>query len=186
MTFRSEEIDLLESCKLPKEANVLDYGCGVGRYLKHIRKIYPQAHCVGIEICDQLREHCNHTISAPSTFVQTLEELPDIKYDLIMLMGNGLGVLGDENNAKSMLKILVNSLNPQGCIIIETGNPFSANYSSPQFTIEYQGRTDNSFTWGYSDRNWITTQLETNGCSVEIKRSQAPGGIFFIAIGCKN
>lgn len=130
--------------------------------------------------------YCEKSIAAPSTFIRSLNDLSGKKFDLIMLMGNGLGVLGAENNAKIVLGILVQSLSPNGCIVIETGNPFGTNYIAKQFSINYRGMQDGPFTWGYSDHNWISQKLIEYGCNVEIRTSQAPGGMFIFAIGRKG
>jgi SAM-dependent methyltransferase len=183
LSLRQDEKDLLNQFTLSDTSNVLDYGCGVGRHLSYIREMYPQVHCFGIELCDLLRDYCNNSIANPSIFVQSLDELNGKEFDLIMLMGNGLGVLGDENNAEDALGVLVQSLSSKGCILIETGNPFGAGYLSTQLSIKYDDMEDDPFTWGCADSDWISQKLRNYGCAVEIWPSQAPGGMFFFAIG---
>lgn len=43
---------------LPKEARILDAGCGLGDGLKELRRIYPQAHLTGLEWSWPLRLIC--------------------------------------------------------------------------------------------------------------------------------
>jgi trans-aconitate methyltransferase len=186
LAVRKEEEDLIDNLNLPDKGNVLDWGCGVGRHLKYVRQIRPAVHCFGIEICDLMLEHCKETITSPATFVKTFDELSNKQFDLIMFMGNGLGVLGDEQNTKATLKTMVESLSPTGYIVIETGNPFGQSFTSASFKIEYNGNCDGPFIWNYSDRNWISDQLCENGCRVEVKHSNAPGNMFFFAIGQKG
>ncbi len=186
LNTRKEEEGLLNEINIPKDGRVLDFGCGIGRHLTWVRNRYPAVHCSGIEICDSMLEYSRQKITAPATFVQTFGDLKGQKFDLILLMGNGLGVLGCEANAVAALEALVKSLRRNGRIVIETGNPFGTGYFSAQFTIDYQQHHDGPFTWGYSDREWITRTLRELGCTVEIQPSHAPGGMFFFAIGEKG
>ncbi len=104
-------------------------------------------------------DHCRPSVAAPATFVRTFEELQHREFDLIMLMGNGLGVLGREYEAVARLRALVGSLKPAGRILIETGNPFGVGYCAPDFSIDYGEYRDGPFSWGYSDRDWISRTL---------------------------
>lgn len=115
--------------------------------------------------------------------MRSLDELSDLRFDLILLMGNGLGVLGNEDETVEGMSALVGSLNPGGKIIIETGNPFRSGYAAPQFTINFDGVDDGPFIWGHADRAWVTQTLQNLECSVKIQPSHAPGGIFFFAVG---
>jgi SAM-dependent methyltransferase len=182
---RPDENQLLNN--LPDQGAVLDIGCGVGRHLAQIRRNRPAIHCCGVEKCELMLDHCRNTIDAPATFVSSLEELPShIKFNLIILMGNGLGILGQEQHATVRLGTLVNLLSNTGKIIIETGNPFGIGYIAPNFTIKYNGTHDGPFPWGYSDKQWISTTLQNLGCEVVIHPSQAPGGMFFFAVGYRR
>ena len=185
LTCRQDEKHILESIDLPQYARVLDYGCGIGRHLSFVRQRHADVQCIGIESCDLLREYCGDAIPQPSAFYDRWGDIPngERSFDMILLIGNGLGILGNENNARRELKTLVDALRPQGRIIIETGNPFGTGYFSAAFTIEYQQWRDGPFTWGYSDRDWINLTLSNLDCTVDILNSKAPGGKFFFAVG---
>ncbi|MBM3758532.1 MAG: class I SAM-dependent methyltransferase [Acidobacteria bacterium] len=187
LTTRPEENQLLDGIALPETGAALDIGCGVGRHLARIRQMRPTVHCWGVEICDLMLRHCRETIAAPATFVRTLADLPpDRTFDLIMLMGNGLGVLGSEEEAVAHIRRLVASLNPAGRIVIEAGNLFGRQgYSSFDFTIDYGGQRDGPFPWGFADSDWVTRTLQNLGCNVQIQPSRAPGGMWFFAVGIR-
>jgi SAM-dependent methyltransferase len=182
LNLRQEEVDLLDRIALPDHGNALDWGCGVGRHLAHVRRRFPSVRCCGIDICDLMLNHCRQAIAAPATFARSFDALPDKQFDLIMLIGNGLGVFGCEKDAAASLRILVQSLRPEGHIVIETGNLFGSGYFSAPFVIDYREHRDGPFTWGYSDRGWISQKLQELGCVVAIEPSNAPGGIFFFAV----
>jgi hypothetical protein len=146
----------------------------------------PSVHCYGIEICDGMLGYLQQRIAPPATFVERFEELDGVKFDLIMLMGNGLGVLGSEQDATQKLASLVGSLRQGGRILIETSNPFgTAGYYSNQFEIDYEHHHDGPFVWGGSDKGWIRRILGELGCAVTIEPSNGPGGCFF-AIGTRG
>ena len=182
MTLRQEERGLLDAIDLPDQGSLLDYGCGIGRHLAYMRSRDVTVRCFGIEICDLMRDYCRQAIAAPATFVRAFRELPERQYDLIMLMGNGLGVLGEEQIAASSLQTLIRSLSPDGRMVIETGNPFGHGYYVANFTIGYQEHHDARFLWGYSDRDWLSETLNGFGCDFAFRESHAPGGMFFFAV----
>ena len=183
LCVRRDERGLIDSIKLPPDGAVMDYGCGAGRFLRLLRDKYPLLHCYGIDNCDELRHYCSKVVSPPATFFHSLEELPPRKYDLIMLMGNGLGILKEELDAVSGLERLVGLLAPDGRVVIETNDMHGQGYSAPIMTISYKGLNDGPFRWGCADRSWITRQMERLGCKVNITPSEAPGGNFFFATG---
>ncbi len=186
LNTRKDENCLLDRIQLPDSGAVLDWGCGVGRHLLRLRQTHPSIHYCGIDVCEVMLDYCRRTVGEPSDFSASFEGLPERQYDLVLLMGNGLGVLGTEGNAVLRLKALVDVLVAGGYIVIETGNPFGVGYTAPNFTIEYGDYQDGPFPWGYSDREWISRTLEELGCDVTTEASQAPGGMFFFVIGRKG
>lgn len=183
LTLRQEEVDLFNGISLPVGARVLDYGCGAGRHLVHLRAGRADIHCVGIEVCDGLRTHCADALSEPATFFVNWHQARDVgPFDLILLMGNGLGVLGDEQAARTQLRELVHSMAPGGRMLIETGNWNGRGYRTDTLEIRYQGHVDGPFPWGGADRTWVTDELHALGVEVTLSHSRAPGGFLFFAI----
>lgn len=183
ITPRQEEKELLDSLTLASHSLVLDWGCGIGRHLNYLRQNNPSIHCFGIDVCDLMLAYCRNIIVEPATFTNNINELSDKQFDLILLMGNNLGVFGNEQQARTGLQKLIELLHPEGQILIETGNPYGQGYYSEEYAIHYQGQVDGPFTWGYADENWITQQLNDLGCKVSIYPSYAPGNFCFFAIG---
>ena len=183
LTLRQEEVDLFNGISLPERARVLDYGCGTGRHLVHLRTGRADIHCVGIEVCDGLRTHCAGAVSEPAKFFAHWHQAKEMgPFELILLMGNGLGVLGKEQEARTQLRELVRSMAPGGRIVIETGNWNGRGYRTDTLEIRYQGHVDGPFPWGGADRTWVTDELQALGADVTLSRSWAPGGFLFFAI----
>lgn len=104
---REEENILLDGIVLPEDAKVLDLGCGVGRHLVRIRETRPSVSCYGLDICNSMLDYCRQMFPEPCFFATSESLLPNVTFDLIMLTGNGLGLLGNESEAKSGLACLV-------------------------------------------------------------------------------
>ena len=186
LTLRQDEVDLLRGMTLPEGACVLDYGCGAGRHLKHLRAARADIRCVGIEVCGGLRAHCGETVAAPATFVPTWQQARNKgPFDLILLMGNGLGVLGDEDSARAGLGELVGSLAPGGRLVIETGSWHGRGYRTDTLEIRFRNQVDGPFTWGAADRDWVVDTLAALGCEVTLADSNARGGFCFFAVATK-
>jgi len=179
--LRQDERNLIRNLHLKNGCTVLDYGCGAGRHLKFIREICPTSNCYGIETCHLLSDYCQRTIH-PITLAKTFQEFAGVKFDLIMIMGAYLGTLGNEQDATQALKDFANALNPDGIILIETGNPFGVGHTTTNCVIEY-GEIHDEFIWGHAGQDWITTTLENFDCLVEIIPSGA--GDYFFAKGTK-
>jgi SAM-dependent methyltransferase len=182
--LRDDEKDVLDALELPADASVLDYGCGIGRHLAYLKKSRPHLKAVGVEHCDQLRQHCVNAFDSTDTFYANIEELPEQSFDAILLMGNGVGILGDEKEAIKRLEFLFAKLNPEGAILLETGNLWGAQHTTPQFTINYNNLTDGPFQWGFASEEWIhdTVMKIDPTASVSIFPSNAHGPFFFAVI----
>ncbi len=187
MRLRHDEIDLLDRIEIPENARVLDYGCGIGRHLKYLRDRRADITCIGVEKCDGLRSHCSEAIAAPNGFFDNIADaLKEDPFDLVLLMGNGLGILGDEDAARKGLRDLVNSMAQGGKLVIETGSMSGRGYQTEKLRISFNNRTDGPFPWGSAGRDWITRVLENLRCKVNISESQAPYGISFFAVATKS
>jgi SAM-dependent methyltransferase len=186
LELREEEQRLLEGFDVPPQGAVLDLGCGAGRHLRYLREQLPTITCCGVDHCDLLLEHCRQTITAPARFVSSLSEIPARRFDLILLVGNGLGIFGGEADAVAGLGGLVDQLQPTGRILLETGNPFGAGYRSLSHKIEYGGHVDGPFPWGYADRDWVRMTLDRLGVDVVFEPSRGPGGMYFFAVASRR
>jgi SAM-dependent methyltransferase len=171
---------VLNECVVPN-MRVLDYGCGAGRHLQHVRTLSKNAICTGIEINAQLRKHCRQSISQSAVFHKSAEELDDQEFDLILLLGNGLGIFGAEKDARRGLAKLCTKISQQGILLIEAGNPFGTGYISNEYTFSHDGASGTPFLWGSADQAWLTHELGLLGFQAECRSSGSASESFFIA-----
>jgi SAM-dependent methyltransferase len=187
LTPRDEEVALLGRIAPGTPGPVLDIGCGVGRHLAVLRAARPDLLLLGAEICDAMRDHCSQVIDRPTEFSAVWRDLlPEGGLGLVLLMGNGLGALGDEVSARRDLAVLARALRPGGRLLVETGLPFAGRgYVTGRFSLRWKGQVDD-FDWGHADAAWVREELAGLGLAVEIHPSRAPHGQgWFIAEATK-
>lgn len=139
-----------------------------------------------MEKADDLRHYCSERFQS-ARFWQCFADVPiDLRFDLVLLMGNGLGIFGDEQSTLTGLRQIHGLLNPGGVLVMETGNPFArGDFLVSRFTISYRNQIDGPFPWGYASRWWLERNLAVTGYQLDqVVRSSAPGG-FFIACALK-
>lgn len=179
------ERDALDALELPEDGVALDYGCGVGRHFAHLRRRHPDLHCCGVDRCDLMLTYCWQNIPGPTTFASRLEDLKHREFDLIMLLGNGLGILGKEADAKAGLARLVGMLKPKGKLLVEScASPFGERgHAVREFRIQYREFEDPPLLWGYADEAWVEREVEALGLRVTLTRGCR--GPLFLALGEK-
>lgn len=173
---------LLSDCPAPA---VLDVGCGAGRHLDFIRQRQPAAALTGFEKANDLRQSCEKQFQS-AMFRESFADVPDdSRFDLVLLMGNGLGIFGDEQATLVGLRRIYQLLNPGGMLIAESGNPFGTDFFVSRFMIRYRNLIDRPFPWGYASRSWLERNLTGLGYRVDRVVNSAVPGRFFIACACK-
>ena len=182
LEVRGDEALLLDGITLPPDAAVLDLGCGVGRHLRHVRRRHPEARLFGVERCDGLRAHCEQPLCGPARFFAAEDALPHgQRYHLVLLLGNGLGLFGAEADVRAGLARLLDALTPGGCVLLETGQQPGCDYRASAVEIAWRGHRDGPFIWGGGTRAWLRDTVNALGACCELRPSEAPGGLFFLA-----
>ena len=219
--LRKDEKGLLDEAiaSLPHGGSVLDLGCGIGRHLKYIRARRPDAQLFGVDTCPGLLQHCRQEITPPAHFacIDLGPTPPDptasiacsrlgalrqhrpanprqqvtAQFDLILLLGDGLGIFGDQARIKEALTRLIGLLNPGGAIRLETGNWLGGHFALQEQEIEYnwlidkkghtRGKRDTGIQWGAATEAWLRQACAEIGIACDIPDTPRHMRIYFFA-----
>lgn len=181
--FRSyKEMPFLEQKALELcRGRVLDVGCGAGShalYLQQQKKLSVTAIDTSkgaIEIC---RER-GITDARNLAF----QDLNDEKYDTLLLLMNGTGIVGKMRFLDNFFKKIKDLLRPGGQILIDSSNLIylfdadddggvwldsSKYYGELTYKLSYGGETSQSFDWLYLDFDSLALAATKNGFSCEL------------------
>lgn len=179
--LRVEEQSLIRECLDGRQdPRVLDIGCGIGRHSLFAHSLPPHARITVVEIDQQLRDYCISVVPGAIGYEQFSDVPDDARFDAVFLMGNGLGVFGDEITTRRQLQRLHGLVADEGRVLIESGNFAGGSFYPAQHEIEYDGLVDGPFTWGYATRDWLQRELVGAGFTVVSVTPSSRGGPFFI------
>jgi len=176
----------LTQLNISENSRVADLGCGIGRHLLVIRDRYPKVECYGVEHCSLQSAFLRNYFPEPKTIVQNLAEAQG-DFDAIFMLGNGLGILGDENGIISGLREWGKRIKPEGYFAIETGT-MGGDIDRVIISSTYNNIVDPPFAWyGFSARR-LRSVLENpneDGTSYDVTITPTKGP-FFLAIARKR
>jgi len=188
LTLRPEEEELLRLAlsDYPTPPRVLDIGCGIGRHLFCAIGRRADAQVWGVEYSTMLRDYCAGIIPA-GNWLRSFSEVPDNeRFDLVLLMGNGLGIFGSEEDAKEGLRRIFRLLANGGSLLVEACPLGPADYSEIEMEIRYQGILDGPFPWGFASDDWLLRELQAVGYTMPpIRRDSSVGMGAFIYLARK-
>lgn len=181
LSLRSEEESLVRDCLGDRqELRVLDIGCGIGRHSIFSRSLSPHASITIVETNQQLRDHCIAEVPDAVGYEQFDEVPADASFDVVFLLGNGLGIFGNESTTREQLQRLHCLVADGGCVLIESGNPFGNGFHAEQHEIQYGDSVDGPFPWGYATRDWLQRELVKVGFEIVTIEPSSIGPPFFI------
>jgi hypothetical protein len=158
--------------------SVLDIGCGVGRHSILVRSRAPSAAITVVEKDDGMRRFAVERTNAIG--YRSIDEVPaGSRFDLILLLGNGLGIFGDEERTREGLRRVLAMVNEGGAAIIESGTP-SQGFHTASMQVRYGEMIDGPFDWGIADQNWLSDELTRNGFHVDCTVRSTVRGVFYI------
>lgn len=167
----------LELCK----GDILDIGCGAGSH-----SLYLQKKGLIVTALDSSKgaiETCR--LRGIETYVHSnLMDFNDQSFDTLLLLMNGIGIVGSLDKLDSFLKHLKSILNRDGQILLDSSDiiymfdedddsgrwlPAGQNYyGEVSFRMEYKGRKGNSFDWLYVDFNTLQRAAQANNLNCEL------------------
>ncbi|MCC5920012.1 MAG: class I SAM-dependent methyltransferase [Cyclobacteriaceae bacterium] len=177
--FRSENgFNVLEKLALSRcQGRVLDVGAGVGAHSlalqqegKSVMALEKSALC-----CDIMTKRGVDQVVCKSIY----EYHPNIKYDTLLLMMNGIGLAGKLANMQSFLRILKELLAPNGKILFDSSdiaylekqgieNHEADYYGEVEFQYAYKRMRSDWFPWIYIDKDLMEDQAHQAGFKMDI------------------
>ncbi|WP_373519239.1 class I SAM-dependent methyltransferase [Pricia sp.] len=146
------------------KGSILDIGCGAGSH-----SLYLQQEGFEVTALDSSKgavETCRLRGVAKRIHSDILD-LKDYRFDTLLMLMNGIGIVGQLENLGRFLIHLKSLLNPGGQILLESSDiiymfdedddggrwvPDSGNYyGEVQFTMHYKGQKSEPFIWLYLD-----------------------------------
>jgi len=186
LQLRSEEEISIKNCMVPYVApKILDIASGAGRHSSYAKQINPRSEVTLVEQAPLLRMHCKTMIEGSTVFAN-IDDLPEShKFDIIMLMGLGLGVFGNEKSVRKQMYKIANLLEIGGTLLIEGGKYPEGDFYLANLEIKYQGLVDGPFQWGYATSDWLTKVLISAGLNIVSICPTTLGAPYFICQAIK-
>lgn len=167
MSVRPEEQEIIALCLSGhSEPSILDLGACVGRHSRAAKGVCPDSKIIIVEQDDQLRKHCIEALKPEAAYANLSDIHECQKFDVIFMLGLGLGIFGDEIQTRIGLASVIQKLKPGGSLLVEGGKSTPGDFTTQSFTIRYGGVQDPPFQWGYASLSWF------NQCLAEIGLAQ--------------
>lgn len=177
--FRSySEMPPLEQSALNLcHGNVLDVGCGAGSHSLYLQK-QKHLNCLAIDTSHGAIEIAKAR-GVKNAKVQDFFDLEEQKFDTILMLMNGSGIIGKLDRLSSFFSHCKKILNTGGQIIMDSSDlvflfneeDFNARetyYGELKFSLSYNGETSDSFNWLYIDPQRLAETASNNKFSCEI------------------
>lgn len=164
------------------KGRVLDAGCGAGShslYLQETRKLEVMA----LDISENAITTCRLR-GVKNTIASDIMALENEKFDTILLLMNGTGIIQKLSNISVFLQKLKSLLNVGGQVLIDSSDiiymfdtdedggvwiPSNLEYYGElTFTITYKGEKEEPFGWLYLDYNTLQNAAIANGFQCEL------------------
>lgn len=164
------------------KGRVLDAGCGAGShslYLQENRKI----DVIALDISQNAIKACVLR-GVKNTVVIDIMTYENEKFDTILLLMNGTGIIEKLSNISSFLQKLKSLLNEGGQVLVDSSDiiymfdtdedggvwiPSDPDYYGElTFTISYKGEKEEPFGWLYLDYNTLQNAAVANGLECEL------------------
>ncbi|MCM4170271.1 class I SAM-dependent methyltransferase [Arenibacter sp. TNZ] len=171
------EQEALKLCK----GSVLDIGCGAGSHSLYLQKkgfpVTALDYSAGaIETCRQ--RGVEHTV------LSGIHDFDGQKFDTLLMLMNGIGIVGKLKNIDSFFTHLKSLLKPQGQILLDSSDiiymydededggywiPEDQNYyGEVTFEMEYKGDKSEPLDWLYLDYNTLQRAANANNLACEL------------------
>ncbi len=167
----------LELCR----GHVLDIGCGAGSH-----SLYLQEKGLLVTALDSSKgaiKTCKLR-GVKQTICSSILDYKDLQFDTLLLLMNGIGIVGELPKLKTFFTHLKSILKPNGQILLDSSDiiymydvdedgghwvPDSSKYyGEVSFVINYKGQKGNPFSWLYLDFNTLQNAAYDNELDCEL------------------
>ncbi len=171
------EKEALKRCK----GNILDIGCGAGSHSLYLQE---QGHLVtALDYSPAAVETCKLR-GLKQVMLSDILEVKNQKYDTLLMLMNGIGIVGKLNKIDAFLKHLKSLLKSNGQILLDSSDIIymyeedeDGGYWIPEdqdyygevtFVMEYKGHKSDPLPWLYIDFNTLQRAAHANNLSCEL------------------
>lgn len=161
------------------KGKVLDVGCGAGSHALYLQK-EKKLTVTAIDVSEGAIEVARSR-GIEDARVLDFFELEGVKFDSILFLMNGTGIIGKLENLDNFFEHVRKLLNPQGQVFIDSSDLsylFDADedggiwiekdapyYGELEYSLSYKGNTSSAFSWLYLDFNSLELAAVKNGFS---------------------
>ncbi|MGI9550840.1 MAG: class I SAM-dependent methyltransferase [Aurantibacter sp.] len=159
---------------------VLDIGCGAGSHSLHLQRNGVDSTALdtsagAIEVCRKRR--LRKVVQA------NVMNYSDKKFDTLLMLMNGVGIVGNIKGLGIFLRHAANLLKPNGCILLDSSDiiymfeteeglhDLSGNkkyYGEVEFSMHYKGEKSDIFEWLYVDFDTLRRAAQESGYNCEL------------------
>lgn len=164
------------------KGRVLDVGCGAGSHALYLQKEKKLA-VTAIDTSQGAIEVCKKRGVTDARNI-SFEDLSEEKYDTVLLLMNGTGIVGKMRKLDTFFNKLRSLLNPGGQVLIDSSDLVylfdtdedggvwidAANgyYGELNYSLSYKGETSEPFDWLYLDFDSLYLASSKNGFACEL------------------
>ena len=180
--FRSfEHMPRLEQIALEtSQGRILDVGAGSGCHSLELLKMGKDVSAIDIS---PLAVSVMLERGVPARQVNFYDPAFDEKYDTILMLMNGTGIMGNLDNVVPFFARLKALLQPGGCVLIDSSDLrylfeeedgslmidlADEYYGQLDYQMQYKGVVGEPFDWLYLDFNTLAYYAEENGFDAEL------------------
>jgi len=172
-----EEMPVVEQTALKNcHGKVLDVGCGAGSHALYLQKD-PELEVFALDTSSGSIEIARKR-GVKNTLNQDFFNLNGEKFDTILMLMNGSGIIGKLENMKNFFMHSKSLLNEGGKIIMDSSDLIylfedeiednEKYYGEFEFSLSYNHLKSGSFDWLYIDPALLTQHANSNGFNCKI------------------
>ena len=162
------------------QGRILDVGAGSGCHSLELIRMGKEVSAIDIS---PLSVEVMLERGVPARQVNFYDPAFDEKYDTVLMLMNGTGIMGNLDNASAFFARLKDILAPGGCVLIDSSDLrylfeeedgslmidlADEYYGQLDYQMQYKGVVGEPFDWLYLDFNTLAYYAEENGFDAEL------------------